>query len=40
MKISGELMLAIRKDLIKRKPLEKTELTSDNFKFLSALKSS
>jgi len=32
----GEFMLAIRKDLIKRKPLKKTTLRSEDFKHLKA----
>jgi hypothetical protein len=35
-KAVGELMLAIRKDLINRKPLRKTELKSEDFKHLKA----
>jgi len=32
----GEFILAIRKDLIKRKPLEKTNLEAKDFKYLKA----
>ena len=32
----GELIIAIRKDLIARKPLKKTELNAKNFKHLRA----
>ena len=32
----GEFMLAIRKDLIKREPLEKTNLEAKDFKHLKA----
>ncbi|MDP2923223.1 MAG: hypothetical protein Q8O30_05825 [Candidatus Omnitrophota bacterium] len=34
---TGELILTIRKDLINRKPLSKTELTSKDFKILKAI---
>jgi len=35
-KVLGEFMLSIRKDLIKRKPLKKTDLKPEDFKHLKA----